>query len=288
MRKIILLFLIPAFVLFSGCTITGSYGQVEAFDMTVSPAHELRGASSYLEPHKNTMRLSGNIHAGRKKEGNISGLTNKVGDCKDIVNCPGFYRYSIRENVDGVYMVDFPLFSASFDFIKKFEDVILGVNAGYDNGFDGNFVLGYNTEYFEIGAALGLWLLFRDFHYSGTEYNCIKYLRTSEEELKQSSFERSSDKEILFTYGGFASVYFGLASLNYSINIYRPNPSYSEDSDGDKMNANFDFPLVVTQYITLGLRVHERIDIRLGTVNIFGGFSKSHWAFNGGIGFYIK
>ena len=288
MHKIISAFLISSLVILSGCTITGSYGQVEAFDMTVTPAHELRGASSYLEPHKNTMRLSGNIHAGRKKEGNISGLTNKAGDCKDVINCPGFDKNTIREDVDGTYTVDFPLFSASFDFIKKFEDIILGVNAGYNSGIDGYFVLGYNAEHFEIGAALGLWLHFRDFQYSGTEYNCVKYAWSSKQELLQNSFERSSDKEILFTYGGFASVYFGLASLNYSINMYRPDPSYGKDWDGDKMNANFDFPLVVTQYITLGLRVHERIDIRLGTVNIFGGFSKSHWAFNGGIGFYIK
>ena len=288
MKKNFILFFILILLLFSGCTVTGSYGHVEAFDMEVAAAHEVRGASSYLKPHTNTMRLSANIRPSKEHKEDLSGIVNRAGSCKDIVNCKGFDKSAIQENVDGTYSIKFPFITGSFDFIAKMENMMLGVNVGIDNGGNGNFVFGFNTEYFELGIALGLWVHARDFEYSGTEYNCIKYTWTSKEELSASHFTKSSDMELHFTYGGFASAYLGPASINYAINIYRPKPSYGKDWDGDKLNANFDFPLVVTQYIALGFRMNERIEFRLGTVNMFGGFSGSYWAFNGGFSFYIK
>lgn len=288
MRKNFILFftLIPFF--FTGCTVTGSYGHVEAFDMEVAAAHEVRGASGYLEPHKSTMRLSANVRPGSKKKENLSGIVNKVGDCKDIVNCKGFNRAAINEDVDGVYTINFPIVTGSFDFILKMENMLWGINVGIDNGGNGNFLFGFNSEHFEIGLALGLWVHARNFEYSGTEYNCVKYAWSSKEELVSGSFNKASDMEMLFTYGAFASAYIDPVSINYSINIYRPHPSYSNDWDGDKLNADFDYPLVVTQYITLGVRLNKYIELRLGAINMFGGFSESYWAFNGGFGFYIK
>ena len=289
MRNFFILFFALILSVLSGCTITGSYGHVEAFDMEVAAAHELRGASGYLEPHKSTMRLSANVHPGSNKKEYLSGIVNEVGNCKDIVNCKGFKRSEIQENVDGVYTINFPFVTGSFDFIKKIDNALLwGINAGIDNGGDGNFLFGFNSEHFEIGLAFGIWIHSRDFEYSGTEYNCVKYTWSSKEELVAGSFTRNSDMELHFTYGGFASVYLDPISINYSINIYKPNPSYGEDWDGDKLNANFDYPLVVTQYITLGTRINKYLELRLGAVNMFGGFSGSYWAFNGGIGFYIK
>lgn len=288
MKNFFILFSALILPLLSGCTITGSYGHVEAFDMEVAAAHELRGASGYLEPHKSTMRLSANVRPGSDKKKRLSGIINEVGNCKDIVNCKGFNRVSINENVYGVYTINFPVVTGSFDYIRKMDNMLWGINAGIDNGGDGNFLFGFNSEHFEIGLALGIWIHFRDFKYSGKEYNCVKYAWSSKEELVAGSFTRNSDLELHFTYGGFASAYIDPVSISYSINIYRPHPSYGEDWDGDKLNANFDYPLVVTQYITLGIRINEYIELRLGAVNMFGGFSGSYWAFNGGIGFYIK
>ena len=287
MKKFTLLLLLFAFFI-SGCTITGSYGHVESFDMEVSAAHELRGASGYLEPHKSTMRLSANVHPGSNKKKRLSGIINEVGNCKDIVNCNGFNRDSIQEKVDGVYAINFPIVTGSFDFIRKMENMLWGVNVGIDNGGDGNFLFGFNSEHFEIGLALGFWVHARNFEYSGTEYDCVKYAWSSKEKLATGPFTRNSSMELHFTYGGFASAYIDPVSINYSINIYRPHPSYGEDWDGDKLNADFEYPLVVTQYITLGTRINEYIELRLGAVNIFGGFSGSYWAFNGGLSFYIK
>ena len=165
MKNLFVLFFVLILFFLSGCTITGSYGHVEAFDMEVAAAHELRGAGGYLEPHKSTMRLSANVHPGSDKKKRLSGIVNKVGNCKDIVNCNGFNIDTIQENVNGAYTINFPIVTGSFDFIRKMENMLWGVNVGIDNGGDGNFLFGFNSEHFEIGFARGTrcWFFYQKF-----------------------------------------------------------------------------------------------------------------------------
>jgi hypothetical protein len=97
----------------------------------------------------------------------------------------------------------------------------------------------------------------------------------------------------VITYGGYASTYYGPYSLNFSVNIYRPDPSYPGDDDDNVSRSSgtiseFDFPLVVTGYLTAGYRINENWEVRLGASNIVGELPGWHWGATGGISYYTK
>lgn len=114
-------------------------------------------------------------------------------------------------------------------------------------------------------------------------------------------FDGRSEADLLWTYGGYASVYFGPVSLNYSISVYYPSAEYEEGDesylntdfewngnyDESHLLANFELPLVLTEYITLGYRLNEKLELHAGAINIFGDYPGWHWSGTAGFSLYL-
>jgi hypothetical protein len=274
-----------------GCGYTRHYDHVEAFEMEVYAAPEVRGAGSYKEPNTANVRLSANVHAGPQEKERLHGLVNKMDGCRDVVNCEGFKPENVQENVDGTYKMAYPILNASLDYISKKELFLWGFSFAVDKGFYASLLLGINTRYFEVGASIGWWNYFRRYKYSGTSYDCDHYW--GKESLDAYPFNSSNGVGQSFTYGGYASAYYGPFSLNFSVNVYRPDASYpGESSDRDSgygdILSDFEFPLVVTEYITAGYRINPQWELRLGASNVLGEFPGWHWGATGGISYYTK
>ena len=270
--------------LFSGCSVSGSYRHLEKFEMEALAAPELRGANGFREPNTSKMRLSANVQIGEEEKERLSGIVNEVGDCSAISGCKGFDKFEVNENVDATYKMGFSILTASLDYQIKYDLLMWGWGISINKGLFGSLFLGVNTKYFEVGAALGLWGHTRSFSYSGADYDCVKYLLGGEE-LESNSFEATTDIGFAATYGGFASAYYGPLSLSFSFNVYRPDPSYPDGSS--KMQADFEFPLVMTEYIVVAYRLNENVEFRLGAANTFGEFHGWHWSATGGMSYYL-
>ena len=272
-----------------GCGLTNHYAHVEAFEMEVPAAPEVRGAGNYKEPNTANVRLSANLQAAPQDEVRLHGLKNKMDGCKGLVECDGFKAENIKENVDGTYKMVGPILSASLDYISKKELFLWGFSFALDKGFYASLILGVNTKYFEVGASLGWWNYLRKFNYSGTTYECERYF--GKETFYQYPFASSNGVGSVVTYGGYASAYYGPFSLNFSVNIYRPDPAFPEDDkkyDYSGTLADFEMPLVVTEYISAGYRINPQWELRLGASNVLGEFPGWHWGATGGISYYTK
>ena len=288
MKHLFVLLLSSLFLV--GCGLTNHYAHVEAFEMETPPAPEIRGAGNYKEPNTANVRLSANVHANSQDREQLHGLTNKLDDCPHLTSCEGFKAENVKENVDGSYKVVYPGLTASLDYISKKDLFLWGIGFALDKGFYSRFLLGINTKYFEVGGSLGWWIYTRKFKYSGTTYECERYF--SKETLYKYPFETSNGMASVVTYGGYASAYYGPFSLNFSVNIYRPDPSFPEDDDNSAgyrgTLADFDFPLVVTEYITAAYRINPQWELHLGASNVLGEFPGWHWAATGGVSYYTK
>lgn len=278
--------------LFVGCGYTRHYAHVEKFEMETLAAPEIRGAGGYKEPNTANVRMSANVHVGSQDKEQLRGLRNKMDGCNDITQCKAYKSEEVNETVDGTYKMKYPYVEASLDYISKKELFLWGISFALDKGVYGSFLLGVNTKYFEVGGSLGMWMHFRDFDYSGTTYSCDPFYGAGGS-FDKSSFERGNGVGVVVTYGGYASAYYGPLSLNFSVNIYRPDPEYPADDDGSASKSGrtiseFDFPLVVTEYITAGYRINENWEVRLGASNIVGEFPGWHWGATGGISYYTK
>lgn len=275
-----------ALFLFSGCSISGSYGHVETFEMETLAAPELRGAGGFREPNTSATRFSANVHMGNPEKERLSGIVNKKGNCSDLADCEEYRDIKVNENVDATYRMGFSILTASLDYVYKHNLLMLGAGASINKGVFGNAFMGLNTKYFEVGASAGLWIHRRDFTYSGTDYYCVHYFLGGDE-LEEGSFESSTNIGLAATYGGFASAYYGPFSLNFSFNVYRPDPSYPNQSN-DNLQADFLFPRVMTEYIVAGYRLNDSWEFRLGAANTFGEFPGWHWSVTGGVSYYPK
>ena len=275
-----------ALFLFSGCSISGSYGHVETFEMEALAAPELRGAGGFREPNTSATRFSANVHMGNPEKERLSGIVNKKGNCSDLADCEEYRDIKVNENVDATYRMGFSILTVSLDYVYKHNLLMLGAGASINKGVFGNAFMGLNTKYFEVGASAGLWIHRRDFTYSGTDYYCVHYFLGGDE-LEEGTFESSTNIGLAATYGGFASAYYGPFSLNFSFNVYRPDPSYPNQSN-DNLQADFLFPRVMTEYIVAGYRLNDSWEFRLGAANTFGEFPGWHWSVTGGVSYYPK
>ncbi|WP_173384738.1 hypothetical protein [Fibrobacter succinogenes] len=291
MKKILTLCISFA-ALLSGCSMTHDYGHVEQFDMEVPAAPELRGVGNYQEPKTFKVRASGNVHMGKTEKEKLSGITNKMENCSGITNCRGFKSEEVREKVDGTYNITYPIVTASIDLLAKRNWFMWGGSVSFNKGMSADLIIGANTKYFEAGLSIGAWMYTRKFNYSGTQYSCDQFLVW--EDFSRYFFEDSSTTGVTLTYGGFASIYNGPISFNFSFSVYRPDPAFPTTSGGSLFAkeghtiANFDMPLVMTEYFTVGYRITDRWEARMGIANTLGEFRGWHWSAMGGISYYLK
>lgn len=267
----------------TGCTLTSFYDHVERFEMEVLPAPELRGFGSYQKPNTSSVRLSAQVNLGQSGSETFSTLENSLSGCGRIEDCDGFNKSDFKERVTAIYQFVSPIAMASFDYVTKWDMFLIGLSLGADYGGYADFLVGINTKYFELGAAVGLWMMAREFKYMGTEFECTKGIWGAEDDFRYREFGNSNTGAMVGFYGGYITAYYGPFSLNYSFDIYRPNPSYTEVD----IVADFDLPLVMTEYIMAGYRFNKNWEFRLGATNVFGEFPGWHWSFNGGVSYYL-
>ena len=252
--------LLAASTMLTGCV--ADYAHVTKVNMEVVPAPEMRGASGYMESNQSKIRFSGSVNIGDDEEVKIKGLKNPLGPGCDS-KCRSEMENRVSEDVDATYSIVYPYVESSFESLHKNGNFLWSLGLGISRGAYGFFTVGFNTKHFEIGLADELWWVFRDFEYSVEYYD----------DLFVSGSSRTG-MALRNVFGGYASVYLDKVSLNYSINAYRPSPTYS-DSDA---HADFDLPYVLTEYISVGYRFTKTVEARVGAVNMFGEFPGWHWS----------
>ena len=52
-----------------------------------------------------------------------------------------------------------------------------------------------------------------------------------------------------------------------------------------EINADFELPWVITEYLTAGYKFNEEWELRIGAVNVFGDFEGWHWSMISGISY---
>jgi hypothetical protein len=287
--------------LFLGCAVTtehsSSVKHVENFEMEVPAAPEVRGASGYMEHNSSSIRLSAKVHTWKQEKETLSGITNEK-----KANYSEYKNYNVQEDVDGTYKIIYPYLTASIEYMYKIKIFLLGMNVSINRGILSNVSVGVNTRYFEAGLFGGLWIYANEYDYSGTVY-VHKSRKTTVYDIdgagsryglddydisSSNHFESSSPGSTVPFGGGYASAYYGPLSLNFSISLYYPNISYESDSKDEKIQSDFNFPCVMTEYITLGYRLNKQWEFRLGTANVFGDFPGWHWSATGGFSYYLK
>ena len=283
MKIYVFVLFVFALLFLNGCAVSSTYRHVEEYEMDVSPAPELRGAGAYLKADTSSLRLSAHINIGPSGKDKRSGIKNDVRGCSGLVNCDGFDSVYVDQYVVAEYEMVYPYVTASLDYVHKWDLFLMGFGLGVDKGGFLDVLLGINTKYFEMGAVAGLWVVARSFKYSGTEYECMRAF-LFDDELTYGPFSNSNGTGFTFFYGGYAAVFVGAFSLNVSFDVYRPDPAFSENDD---IIADFDFPLVLTGYATVGYRINKNWEARLGAVNFTSKFPDKHISVNGGVSYYL-
>ena len=282
------LFFLMGFVFFSmfaGCSIDASKAHIESLVVETPMAPEVRGASRYQTP--NTYQVRGFVQMGMGKTQNekLHGIKNPIEDCK-IGVCEIPENLKEYEKVDASYKIIFSNLMASLDWIEKKDLLLWGVGTALDRGLYVNAFVGINTRHFEVGAFTGVWFYANRLEYGGHELICQRNYWEGEYGLTTA---RVSEKENglydAMTYGGFASIYYGRFSLGYSVNVYKH--SVDQLFDEKDVVANFELPWIVTEYITAGVFITPKVEMRVGAVNVFGEFDGWHWGGTSGISYYF-
>ena len=252
--------MLAACSLLTGCVV--DYAHVTKVNMEVTPAPEMRGASGYMKSGQSDFRLSGSVNVGETEEEKIKGLKNPIGSGCDS-KCRKSIENKVSDDVEATYTTGYPYLAGSFEHLNKNGIFLWSWGVSVNRGTSGFLTLGLNTKHFEFGISDAVWWVFRDFEYSAEYYDDL--------------FARGEDNSFMTlqnVLGAYASVYLDKVSLNYSISAYRPTPSYSDTN----LQADFDLPYVLTEYITVGYRFSKTMEARLGVVNLFGEFPGWHWS----------
>lgn len=273
-----------------GCTINGSYGHVEKLTEGISPAPDVHGANGYQKPGAEQVRASINIHIGSEDKAKVSGIRNEFENCGKIGSCTIPSDMQVNEDVDVSYKLNYNLINTSIEYLNKKNILLWSLGLAVNNGIYTFGTIGINTPYFEFGALAGLWLYLHDQDYSGTSYDCTKYLFRDEYSLDKDPFSVEKEKKLAaaVTYGGYASAFYGPVFLAYSLNMYFPQHGLDKDDKDNKMQADFSLPLVMTEYVTVGYHINKNWELHAGVSNTFGDFDDWHWAGTGGVSFYFK
>lgn len=281
----IVAFLLTAF-LFVGCSGVNKVAHIDEFNMEVLATPEVRGVGKSLSSDTSVVRMALNVHVGAQEKEELSGIVNKRSSCK--FRCDDAEDFELKEDVDAEYSLGYPIVSGSLDYFVKTGLAIIGFGFGIDHGGYIDGLLGVNAKYFEIGITGGFWVYPRYFAYHGQELYC-EYDWPGHDTFSANAFHASSDMGYSWFFGGFASVFIGPITLYFSTSVYTPDPNYEDvDDEGtDNLHADFEFPMVITEYISVGYRFLENWEIRLGTANLFGEFPGWHWSFNGGVSYYL-
>lgn len=273
-------------LVFSGCSASSSYGHIDHVLMETPAAPNIHGAGGYQESGTSVWKATANVAYNRPEKELVRESYNELEVCKSDRNCMSAEERKENGKVDVTYKTHFSIVDATIENSHKINNFLWNWGLGLNQGAYGFLALGFNTKYFEAGGSYGVWLQKRDFRYVGTRYTTSYWYYNDSYSYHEDWFSGRSRVDLLWTYGGYASAYLGPVSLNYSISVYHPSAEYEEE-DLDRLQANFELPLVLTEYITLGYRLNEKLELHAGAINVFGDYPGWHWSGTAGLSLYL-
>ena len=109
----------------------------------------------------------------------------------------------------------------------------------------------------------------------------------SKKAAKSPFHEEFDDYTSVFTFGGYASAYYGPIFFTYSVIAYKP--TFEDENLWSKEDDDvvLYLPYVITNYYSLGYRLDEHWEVSIGAANVFGSFAGYHWSGHAGISFYM-
>lgn len=261
-----------------GCA-SANYEHVNQVSMEIPAGPEVRGASSYQKSKMGNLRISGNVHLGKSEKIDIKGITNEPGDCKEMEDCLQS-EFTVDNHVDASYETSFPIVTGSLEYLYKDDIVLWSVGGAINDGFFAFASGGINTEFFEFGVSIGFWGYYRKFEYSGIDYSCSSDWEDNRH-LYEDPFGDSNNFGFALVPGLYAGAYYDKLSLNFSINTYKPDLRYNTS----ELHAAFKLPSVISEYLTVGYKFNQRLELRIGAANVFGDFEGWHWSVISGLSF---
>lgn len=247
--------------------------------MEIPAGPEVRGASFYQKSKTGNLRISGNVHLGQSEKIDIEGITSKTGDCSAMEKCLQ-HEFTVDDHVQATYKTSYPIVTGSMEYLYKYKILLWSVGGAINDGFFAFTSGGINTDFFEVGANIGIWGYHRHFEYSGIDYQCSADWGDNRY-LSEHPFGDSNKFGASVVYGLYAGTYYDHFSLNFSINTYKPHTRYNTS----EINADFELPWVITEYLTAGYKFNEEWELRIGAVNVFGDFEGWHWSMISGISY---
>jgi len=256
-----------AFLALGGALITleaCSYAQVSNFKFNASESPEVRGPGTYLEEQDNMGRMSVSLLGGQKDEipfpvrpvlaGDVTSIV--VGEAVDSATLsPSASKAAVNNSV--IELGDYSVI-ASMDFFMKWKQAYFQLGLGVYDGLYYYAGMGTNRKYFEAGVFLGQFHQFTTVYYYG--YWCDD-LRCNNDD-NNGTF--SADEPHLLS-DVFVGVYAGLhawrLSLDYSISTYTPSVNVN--------SLDYDMPAVISNYLSLGIRLTDSWIVRGGVVATF-------------------
>lgn len=256
-----------AFLALGGALITleaCSYAQVSNFKFNASESPEVRGPGTYLEEQDNMGRMSVSLLGGPKDEipflvrpvldGDVTSIV--VGEAVDGATLsPSASKVAMNNSV--IELGDYSVI-ASMDFFMKWKQAYFQLGLGVYDGLYYYAGMGINRKYFEAGVFLGQFHQFTTVYYYG--YWCDD-LRCNDDD-NNGTF--SADEPHLLS-DVFVGVYAGLhawrLSLDYSFSTYTPSVNVN--------SLDYDMPAVISNYLSLGIRLTDSWIVRGGVVATF-------------------
>ena len=233
---------------------------ISSFQLDVSEAPEVYGASRYMEPHTSTTRFFGTLKVDPEEDLDVSGSYRDWNE--DTLNKITEYT------VNGKYHMGGFEGTASYEWYSKFDNAIIGFGLGYNDGLYHHITYGFNFHQLEFGTFVGFYHQYMHIQYRGSTCSGIKSCTSS-----SSLNEDKNTIETSLFWGMYAGFFFGNFFLNYSLSAYTPGL--------DTEDENVHTPIITSNYITLGFHINKHIAISAGAI---GSDVSSQWHWGGSLG----
>ena len=246
-----------------------SVARVNNFSFDASDAPEVRGPSTYIEPNENISRVSVSLVAADEDEVLLPVRSTKL-DERVAVSLSDDQTVSaepkkVRENYARLDIGGYS-FSASVDFIMKWDAIFFQLGLAYYDGAYYYASLGTNHKYYEYGVFVGELHQVTRVNYYG--YWCSVNGCTQDD--RDDKFESTQLRMLSDVFlGGYAGLHLWRLSLNYTLSMYVPSL--------DVPDLSYTMPMIFSNYLSAGLKITDNLMVRGGAVaSLVRTWSKPH------------
>ena len=246
-----------------------SVARVNNFAFDASDAPEVRGPSTYIEPDENISRLSVSLVKADEDEVLLPVRSPKLDERVAVSLTDGptvsTAPKKLKENYARLDIGGYN-FSASIDFIMKWESIFFQLGLAYYDGAYYYASLGTNHKYYEYGVFVGELHQITRVNYYG--YWCSANGCTRED--LHDKFETSELRMLSDVFlGGYVGFHLWRLSLNYTLSAYTPSL--------DVPDLSYTMPMIVSNYVSAGIKITDNLMIRGGAVaSLVRTWSKPH------------